>query len=59
MWVARYQVQRKCYGHVAPIVLRSVDLFVWSIRLLKCGLGATRLSDRQRVLAILGTIVRP
>ncbi len=32
-WRARYLVQRKCYGWLAMIWLRAVDLAVWSARL--------------------------
>jgi N-acetylglucosaminyl-diphospho-decaprenol L-rhamnosyltransferase len=60
LWQARYLLQRKCYGELAGVALRFVDIAAHLLRYLKLRLcGPRRREERDALRAVLSMLIRP
>jgi GT2 family glycosyltransferase len=60
MWQARYQVQSKCYGALAPWIVRAADVMALGTRKLKMLLTGKSNTDTYRnVSDALGLLLKP
>jgi hypothetical protein len=60
MWQARYQVQSKCYGALAPWIVRAADVMAFGTRKLKMLLtGKSKTDTYRNVSDALGLLLKP
>lgn len=48
LWTSRYQVQRKCYGRLAELTVRFVDLLITGTRVALFRMRHGRMHDKTR-----------